>query len=126
MIFFISTYSNSQHLSSSLNVLRISQVRTKLQDKNRNYACIIYYSRAFSSRGRQTRNLDLKDAFGNMDIVEQRNMLDGLLRGMLKQRLQKADKNFADDVKILNTYSYVGIIFQTYTFCIILDCKPLI
>ena len=52
----------------------------------------IYYSRAFSSRGRQTRNLDLKDAFGNMDIVEQRSMLDGLLRGMLKQRLQKADK----------------------------------
>ena len=40
-----------------------------------------------------------------MDIVEQRNMLDGLLRGMLKQRLQKADKNFADDVKILYTYS---------------------
>ena len=79
--------------------------------KNRNYACVIYYSRAFSSRGRQTRNLDLKDAFGNMDIVEQRNMLDGLLRGMLKQRLQKADKNFADDVKILYTYSYVGIIF---------------
>ena len=34
-----------------------------------------------------------------MDIVEQRNMLDGLLRGMLKQRLQKSDKNFADDVK---------------------------
>ena len=33
-----------------------------------------------------------------MDVVEQRNMVDGLLRGMLKQRLQKSDKNFADDV----------------------------
>ena len=51
-----------------------------------------------------------------MDIVEQRNMLDGLLRGMLKQRLQKADKNFADDVKILCTYSYVGIIFDHILF----------
>ena len=91
--------------------LKLVNKNSNILKKNRNYACIIYYSRAFSSRGRQTRNLDLKDAFGNMDIVEQRNMLDGLLRGMLKQRLQKADKNFADDVKILYTYSYVGIIF---------------
>ena len=57
--------------------------------------------RAFTQGGAQIKNLDLKDAFGNMDIVEQRNMVDGLLRGMLKQRLQKADRKFTDDVSTL-------------------------
>ena len=44
-----------------------------------------------------------------MDVVEQRNMVDGLLRGMLKQRLQKSDKNFADDVI---TYSLSSVILE--------------
>ena len=62
---------------------------------------MIILFRAFTQGGSQIKNLDLKDAFGNMDIVEQRSMVDGLLRGMLKQRLQKADRKFTDGVSTL-------------------------
>ena len=62
-----------------------------------------------------------------MDIVEQRNMLDGLLRGMLKQRLQKSDKNFADDVKKIVVLFFKFIIMNNYLYSnYILDCKSFI
>ena len=49
-----------------------------------------------------------------MDVVEQRNMVDGLLRGMLKQRLQKSDKNFADDVITYFTVSNCPVVWNKH------------
>ena len=60
-----------------------------------------------------------------MDIVEQRNMLDGLLRGMLKQRLQKADKNFADDVKKISYFNNKNN-DNLIIYFFISDCKSFI
>jgi hypothetical protein len=43
--------------------------------------------------------LDLKDGFGNMDLLKERNMIDGLVKGLVTQPAENADGNFVDDVR---------------------------
>ncbi len=42
--------------------------------------------------------MPLKKAFGNMDLVKERGMVDSLVRGLIRQPSELADGNFADDV----------------------------
>ena len=43
-------------------------------------------------------NQQLKKNFGNMDLLLQSNNVEKLLRGLIKQPVEKADSNFVDDV----------------------------
>ena len=54
--------------------------------------------RAMSSVGRETFNENLKDNFGNMDLLKQRNMMDQLLRALVRQPSENVDGNFVDDI----------------------------
>ena len=56
------------------------------------------FFRAISSAGIQTFNDDLKDNFGNMDLVKRRNMMDMLLKALVTQPSEKADDKFVDDI----------------------------
>ena len=58
------------------------------------------FHRAVSRNNRQTRRIELRDAFGNMDLLKERNMFDDLLRGLVTERAEKADNNFVDDVRL--------------------------
>ena len=53
-----------------------------------------------SRNNRQTRRIELRDAFGNMDLLKEHNMFDDLLRGLVTERAEKADNNFVDDVRL--------------------------
>ena len=51
-----------------------------------------------SKNGTSTKNFRLKNLFGNVDILAQENMIDNLVRGLVNQKVEKIDNNFADDV----------------------------
>ena len=59
--------------------------------------------RAFTRAGALRRNVELKNSFGNMDMLKQRFMIDALLRGLVRQPVEKADANFVDDVNTKHT-----------------------
>ena len=61
----------------------------------KNLSC---FYRAISSAGVQTFNDDLKDNFGNMDLVKRRNMMDMLLKALVTQPSENADEKFVDDI----------------------------
>ena len=42
----------------------------------------------------------MKNSFGDMDILKQSNNVEKLLRGLIRQRVEKADANFVNDVRI--------------------------
>ena len=60
----------------------------------------IFHSRSFNRNGQRTRNKQLKNSFGDMDILKQSNNVEKLLRGLIRQRAEKADANFVNDVRI--------------------------
>ena len=43
----------------------------------------------------------MKRSFGDMDLLQQSNNVEKLLRGMIRQPAEKADSNFVDDVSML-------------------------
>ena len=44
----------------------------------------------------------MKRSFGDMDLLQQSNNVEKLLRGMIRQPVEKADSNFVDDVSMIN------------------------
>ena len=51
-----------------------------------------------SKSGATTFNQDLKDNFGNMDLLRRRNMIDMLLAALVTEPSENADGNFVDDI----------------------------
>ena len=47
----------------------------------------------------------MKRSFGDMDLLQQSNNVEKLLRGMIRQPVEKADSNFVDDVSFINDQS---------------------
>ena len=45
----------------------------------------------------------MKRSFGDMDLLQQSNNVEKLLRGMIRQPVEKADSNFVDDVSTLRS-----------------------
>ena len=43
----------------------------------------------------------MKRSFGDMDLLQQSNNIEKLLRGMIRQPAEKADSNFVDDVSMI-------------------------
>ena len=43
----------------------------------------------------------MKRSFGDMDLLQQSNNVEKLLRGMIRQPVEKADSNFVDDVSMI-------------------------
>ena len=43
----------------------------------------------------------MKRSFGDMDLLQQSNNVEKLLRGMIRQPAEKADSNFVDDVSMI-------------------------
>jgi len=54
---------------------------------------------AYNRRGQKTKSQKMKRSFGDMDLLQQSNNVEKLLRGMIRQPAEKADSNFVDDVK---------------------------
>ena len=54
--------------------------------------------RTFLKTGEKFSNLSLVENFGNVDILTQENMIDRMLRGLIKQPVEKLDANFVKDV----------------------------
>ena len=46
----------------------------------------------------------MKRSFGDMDLLQQSNNVEKLLRGMIRQPVEKADSNFVDDVSFINDF----------------------
>ena len=53
--------------------------------------------RAFRNDGRRLL-FELRNSFGDVDLLLRRNMIDELLRGLVKEPVKKLDGNFVDDV----------------------------
>ncbi len=53
---------------------------------------------AFTARGGILRSVELRKAFGNMDLLKERDMVDALLRGLVTTAAENVDGNFVDDV----------------------------
>ena len=46
----------------------------------------------------------MKRSFGDMDLLQQSNNVEKLLRGMIRQPVEKADSNFVDDVSMIRQW----------------------
>ena len=59
---------------------------------------IISSFRTFLQNGMKSSNLSLVENFGNMDPLVGQNQIDRLLRGLVKQPIEKVDFTFVEDV----------------------------
>lgn len=71
---------------------------TLLGQKHHTCVKLFFFNfRAFSKNGAR-RTIDLKDTFNNADLLKERNIVDSLFNGLIRQPVEKADGNFADDI----------------------------
>ena len=67
----------------------------------------IFHYRSFNRNGKRTRNKQLRKSFGDMDILKQSNNVEKLLRGLIRQRAEKADANFVNDVRVKTNHGNI-------------------
>ena len=66
----------------------------------------------------------MKRSFGDMDLLQQSNNVEKLLRGMIRQPVEKADSNFVDDVSMIRQWIKLVQTGSNWITCFELDFKP--